>query len=462
VKNEIFRKVSLDRLSSPEQLDQMVAVTTPKAWLALLGVSVILISAIIWSIFGALPTKVNGQGILINNYGIQNIIHTQSGQVTDIRVAAGDQVTRGEVVARIDQPELVQKINDSRRQLEDLKNLKLDTPDPGENKQIGSELIDFYTLIRKIREAKAAIPNAQADYKSAVAGEGYDIQAAQNNLAKAQISEKNQSDNVAKLTILDQAGAISKKDLTDAQSQLELLQKTTQLAEANLNKLISGDSNVDIINLKANLQQAQLNEQLLEEQFSTTKSIKTAELENNIPKLQDQLERSSSVISQVDGRVLEVQVKKGDLISPGISLMSLERVSKTVNLGVTMYVPAEEGKNILSGMEVQISPSTVQKEESGFMLGRVVSVSEFPTTAQGMLLTLGSKELVSRLGQGVALEVRIDMVVDDSTVSGYKWSSGRGPDMKIGSGTFCTGSITVKKVRPISMVIPMLKKSLNL
>ncbi|MEN6462422.1 MAG: NHLP bacteriocin system secretion protein [Syntrophomonas sp.] len=460
--NELFRKVSLDRLSSPEQLDQMIAVTTPKAWLTLIGIAIILITAIIWSIFGSISTNVNGQGILINSYGIQNVIHTQSGQVTDIRVAVGDQVKRGEVVARIDQPQLVADINDYKSQLNDLTNLTMDTPDPANDQQVGPELLDFYTIIRNIRQARQSVQDAQANYGSAISGKGYDIVAATINLDKARIGEKNQQDQVGKLTVLYQSQAISKKELLDAQTQLELLQKATQEAEAKLKRLNSGDSEDTIIDRKATLQQARLNVQLLEEQFSSTKTIKVAELEKKIAKMQDQLELNSSVISQVDGRVLEVQVKKGDLISPGMSLMSLERVGKTVNLGVIMYVSAEAGKNIFPGMEVQISPSTVQKEVSGFMLGRVVSVSEYPSTAQGMLLTLGSKELVSKLEQGASLEVRIDMVADDSTVSGYKWSSAQGPPFKIRSGTFCTGSITVQKQRPIGMIIPMIKKTLAL
>ena len=35
-------------------------------------------------------------------------------------------------------------------------------------------------------------------------------------------------------------------------------------------------------------------------------------------------------------------------------------------------------------MEVQLSPSTVPAEEHGYLLGDVISVSQFPATAQGM------------------------------------------------------------------------------
>src|SRR6187399_2567538 len=35
-KEKLFRKIALERLSSPEQLDSLMRVITPKAWLALL------------------------------------------------------------------------------------------------------------------------------------------------------------------------------------------------------------------------------------------------------------------------------------------------------------------------------------------------------------------------------------------------------------------------------------------
>ena len=73
MKNSIFREVSLERLSSPEQLDQMMSVTSPRAWFALIGISAILLTAILWGIFGSIPYKTNGEGILIKSEGVYNI-----------------------------------------------------------------------------------------------------------------------------------------------------------------------------------------------------------------------------------------------------------------------------------------------------------------------------------------------------------------------------------------------------
>ena len=458
----IFRKVSLERLSSPEQLDQLVSVTNPRAWFALTAVGCILAALLLWGIFGTIPVRVNGHGIIIKSFGVSNITHTESGQISDVRVAVGDLVKRGDVVARIEKPDLVGQINDLKTELENLKKLEISGTVSGEKENLGPELSGLYELIRKIKEARSSLPYEEANYKSAVSGRQHEIERAKISLEQARVHENNRQNYFNKINKLFESGLIAEIELTGAGKDLDLARLETRAAEEELARLAAGEWQETIISYKAKLQQAQLNLQLLEEQFATTKAMKIYETENRIKKLQDDLNLKSAVVSRVDGRVLEVQARKGDITQPGANLVSLERMGNTVKLEVVLYVKAEEGKNILPGMEAQISPSTVKKEEYGFMLGRVVSVSEYPATAQGMMMSLGSKELVAKLsGEGAPLEVRIDVISDEGTVSGYMWSSSKGPPLKINSGTLCTGTVTVNDLRPIGMVVPMVKKALS-
>ena len=60
MRSDVFRKVALDRLSSPEQLDQLMEVTTPHGWLALAGAGLLLGVAVVWSTTGTLPERVSG------------------------------------------------------------------------------------------------------------------------------------------------------------------------------------------------------------------------------------------------------------------------------------------------------------------------------------------------------------------------------------------------------------------
>ena len=65
MQNPIFRKVALERLSSPEQLDQLMTVTSPRGWLALVGFGSLLALGLVWSIFATIQVTVPGKGILI-------------------------------------------------------------------------------------------------------------------------------------------------------------------------------------------------------------------------------------------------------------------------------------------------------------------------------------------------------------------------------------------------------------
>ena len=62
--NEIFRKKAIERVSSPEKLNDYIHVTSPSIWLALAGIICILVGALVWSAFGNIYTTVNGAGVV--------------------------------------------------------------------------------------------------------------------------------------------------------------------------------------------------------------------------------------------------------------------------------------------------------------------------------------------------------------------------------------------------------------
>ena len=57
-KTSIFRKQSLDRVSSPEELDQYLMVTGPGVWITLIAIIVLLIGVLSWMVLGHLDTTV--------------------------------------------------------------------------------------------------------------------------------------------------------------------------------------------------------------------------------------------------------------------------------------------------------------------------------------------------------------------------------------------------------------------
>lgn len=55
---EIFRKKSLDKVKSPENLDDYIQVSNPGVWLLLISVIVLLAGACVWGFFGHIDSTV--------------------------------------------------------------------------------------------------------------------------------------------------------------------------------------------------------------------------------------------------------------------------------------------------------------------------------------------------------------------------------------------------------------------
>lgn len=311
MKQNVFREISLKRLSSPEQLDQLTKVTSPRAWLALAAIGLLLVCAIVWSFTGSIPTRIEGQGILLNNAGVYSLKSHTTGQVTDVRFESGDNVKMGDVIARIEQPELVDQING---------------------------LLNTLQAMEDNRET------ASDEYK----------------------------------TIQSQV----------EQLRLELLYR-------------------------------------------------------------------SQIVSPIDGRVLELNIERGSVVVQGENLITLEQNDATVRLQAVIYVTAELGGKIRPGMEAQINPSVINKEEYGFMIGSVVSVADYPETTQSMMKTLGNENLVKQMErQGALVQVKIDLAPNAKTISGYQWSSPSGPPFIINSGTLVQGAVVINREKPVDKVIP--------
>ncbi len=56
-KESIFRAKSIDRVSSPEQLNDYIRVTTPPVWVALFAIILLLAGVFVWSLCGRLELR---------------------------------------------------------------------------------------------------------------------------------------------------------------------------------------------------------------------------------------------------------------------------------------------------------------------------------------------------------------------------------------------------------------------
>ena len=64
-KSSLFRPEALERLSSPEQLDQLMQIVTLRSWLPLATLGGLLLCAVAWGVFGRIPVTTSGQGVIV-------------------------------------------------------------------------------------------------------------------------------------------------------------------------------------------------------------------------------------------------------------------------------------------------------------------------------------------------------------------------------------------------------------
>jgi hypothetical protein len=110
----IFRQTSLEKLSSPEQLDRTLTVTSPKAWLFILALGIIVSLAVVWGIIGNIPSTTIAQGVIVHEDGLNNMtdVFPSAAIVKEVLIKPGDFVKEGQPVVKaslFEQPPLSEK-----------------------------------------------------------------------------------------------------------------------------------------------------------------------------------------------------------------------------------------------------------------------------------------------------------------------------------------------------------------
>lgn len=201
---------------------------------------------------------------------------------------------------------------------------------------------------------------------------------------------------------------------------------------------------------------------ILKKSIDNTKSGEISDLEEELFLLEERLSRESCIISHTEGQISEVFYKKGDFVKPGDYVFSVIKGGETVKaLVAALYFPAEHGKRIKPGMSVRIFPTTIKKEEYGFMFGNVISVSDYPANERRIKELTGSDELAQTFAKEIVLEIMVDLSTSNETFSGYSWSSVDGPPVLIENGTLCSGQVVIDRITPIELILPVLGRILK-
>jgi HlyD family secretion protein len=413
--SRLFRQVSLERLASPDQLDQLVTVTSRRGWAALSAVGGILVAAITWSVIGRIPDTVAGTGILARSGGVLEVVPTSGGRISDVAVDVGDKVIEGQVVARLERDDLAERLRQSRLTLSSLQTE-------------GSALSAFGRRDLAAQRAALSIQRRSLDESMAAGDEQLRF-----------LSQK-----IAAQQPLAQKGLITQSALASTRQQYEAAREGLGRTRSQLSQL--------------HIQQLDLDRRLHGESQSSESRIREQQLV--VQDLERQFRIATEVVSPASGRILEALAERGAVVASGEPLLTLDLSGRGVqDLQAVLFVPSEQGKRIRPGMAIRIAPATVKQEEYGLMIGRVTYVSDFPATTKGMRRVLKNDALVGSLSQGDApYEVHAELIADLSTPSGFRWTSASGPPLRIQSGTLAAARIEVAARRPFELVIPLARR----
>ena len=404
-----------EHVSSPEQLDHTITVINHHGWISLVALGVLLVAAVVWGIFGRIPEKVDGAGLLINSSDLMSVTYPYGGIIKNVFLESGMDVQKGQIIARIEREDLLESIQIASQRVANLQQT-YDTTYP--------------LISRQADMTDSMLEKSEEDFRSQIVN-------VSNQLETAKRKEKTMKE-------LFDDGLITEMEYLEAHREalsMEMQKQATeqQLLNAGVNRVRTAtDSSQAMMNLQHQIDEAR----------------KQLEME------QRNYQNATKIVSPVAGKIYEISVTRGTYVSPGVPVAIVEPYSSDGGtLRAVMYFPVKDGKRIRRGMNIAVIPSTVKQEEYGFIQGIVTSVSDFPVSPQYLQSVMQNPALAQEfLANSSPIEVKISMVPDPTTETGFHWSSSRGPDNSLSAGISTTGFVIVRSRRPIAMIVPLIKK----
>lgn len=470
--NKLFREEALEQLSSPEQLDRLVQLTSRQAWMPLVSMGLLVVVAATWSVVGRIPLTVTGSGVLIRPRHVVQFQSVGSGQLLTLNVKPGDVVSQGQVLATIDQSKIRQQLQQQNAKFIQLQEQNQNT-DRLQKQQIVLQQRALSQQQKDLEETlrrESVAPVLHAERLKALEQKRQSLEQSLlrekvvptlynqtlTALAEKRKSLEQRSSQVTSLLQTLQQRVETRRDLLKQkvisqdvllQSQQELLNAQTQVSEIqtqlkdldvqktssdreylqNLNRLDDIKNNIQDIKVQKtnaerdylqnlnkldeiktkikdiSAQKTKLIQQDLERSINKLNQIQ--EVKRQIAQLKLQLSQSSQIISKFDGRILEVGVLPGQVISAGTRIGTIETEDRNTKLESLVYFADADGKQIKPGMIVQVTPSVVKRDRFGGIVGVVTKVSPFPVTTQDITAQVGNEDLARSLANSSATRV---------------------------------------------------------
>ena len=248
----------------------------------------------------------------------------------------------------------------------------------------------------------------------------------------------------------------------DKEQLMAVLNEKTTEYQTLYSQKSSLESN--ILSLQSQIQAAGIGESVhvdsYRQQFDAMRSSIIDSLDSEIEKYEYALKKTQ-ITATVSGMVSDIKVGIGSAVGQGNEILTIRQLAEE-NL-IVCYIPINTGKKVEPGMEVIVSPTTVNENEYGHMQAEVIHVDDYVSTASSIRSILGDDTLAQAFTQnGPVVGVICRLRVDETTASGYWWSNSKGGELMVPEGTMVTADIITEEKAPIDMLIPYLKDKLSM
>lgn len=415
----VFRQEALSAQNRIGKLKDSMQVTSGLMRGALLVVTLLIVGAVIWSRFVAVPVRVNGTGVFVDTSGelLKPVRSVMDGIVETILVQEGDHVSAGQIVARVRLPERLNALQKAERDLAALEQKARETE--------ALQALERDTEEKTRNERRAALVDRIANMERRLDW--------QRDLEQGQVK-------------LMELGSTTRNRVFETRVM------TQQIAD----QLASSRSDLLALRMEPLVTESRLERERLMLKFQTQ------QLQSEMVALKSEIDRGSVLRSTVTGTVAELSAERNGLVTVGQPVISVIPEDFNGKLEAITYVSMADGKLVQIGDEVLIRPSSLPAREQGRVRGTVMEISEAPITDRALTRILGNSALVQQVsGAGAPFSVRIALHRDPKTPSNYAWTSGAGPDMRLTPGTPVSTRITVERETLLSLALPALRHMLG-
>ena len=398
---------------NPEEMYRMLKITRPRYWISLSALGILTLITIIWGIFGSIPQRIDGLGEIVSGKGLHGIIALYPGGVEEVNFELGEKVKENEILLHLLQPQLRHQLVELNAQLDVLK------------------LQDSLLMNRDIKD----YPNKTRFYSLEEVRLKKELSHLEDQISFLELKMQQQQD-------LWDKGLATREDYVNAKNKLSDAhnQRTQTMQAVKTNELDQQSWDYD--------------RRYKREDYNGQIQI----LKKKIADLQDDYDRQTIIRSPVDGTIVDKSVTSGDFVNAGTRMMVVEDRGNERNHLLDLFIPFNSNAVVEPGMQAMIEPFTVNHNLYGWLMGEVVQVNHFVSNTNSIIDELNNPDLVALIEQqGPTYRVKISLISDPTTKSGFKWSNKTGPPYSINTGTLCRASILVKQKPPIDYIIPIFK-----